>query len=164
MIRLWRDCFCFAQVVNGTASITVNVDYVRSCNNSPLTSDIVADVLYSNSAVLASDSNDLLPVIGIGITTTSNYTCARVVFKANSTTLPFLNNSKSYLNIVPKCGQGFFVSSDPSGNFSCMQCPSGTFADTNDARLCRCQFKQHCYLLFLIQRFAETAQLDSRPI
>ena len=138
-----RLIFCFAQVVNGTASITINVDYVRSCHNSPHPSDIMANVLYfSNSEVFASDRNDLLPVIGIGITTTFNYTCARVVFKANSTTLPFLNNSKSYLDIVPKCGQGFFVSiSVSNGDFSCMRCPSGTYADTNDARVCRYQFK-----------------------
>ncbi len=128
--------------MNGTASVSINLDFVRPCDftqdlSKSNTSDMMGNVLYLTSLFFASGRNVWLPMFGIAITNIYTYTCVRVLFKASSPTLPFLNNTKSYLDIVPKCGLGVFVSGDSSGDFVCVPCASGAYANTRDARICR---------------------------
>ena len=118
------------------------MDFVRPCNftkdvNNSNISGMIGNVLYLTSLVLASGKNVWLPMFGIATTNIYTYTCVRVLFKASSPTMPFLNNSKSYLDIVPKCGLGVFVSVDSSGDFVCVPCALGAYANTRDARICR---------------------------
>jgi hypothetical protein len=95
-----------------------------------------ASLNFTSTIIMTGSSSMFLPDYHVLINTNTNYSLVRVGLRATSSSLSFISNEKSYIDIVPKCSLGSYIETSKS-SYDCMKCPNGTYSNHVDSKACR---------------------------